>query len=326
MQLVLDTRGARVRRRNGCFQVRAGEEVRLISPVRVTSILVSAPAMLSSSALCLAAQHGIPVLVLQRSGRLGARVYNADRAGHVRLRRSQSCFPEHSDATSWCIDLLHLKLSGQVRVLGLLAEHRGGQREAIATARKLLHQQQRAMKTLAGMPLEQVRSRLMGHEGTAARTYWSTVGSLLPAGLRFKERSRRPANDTFNACLNYAYAIMLGHVDVAAMACGMDTDMGVLHTDLHGRPSYSLDLLEAVRPWVDELLVGLALDDRLLPDWCTPSAKGPRLRPGARRELIPAFNAFLEARCQFNGRRSSRRSHLMRFARQQTERISKTMP
>jgi len=277
--------------------------------------------MVSSSALSLAASNGIPVLILQRSGQLGARVLPADVVGHAALRRAQAAFPDHPWATEWCLELLKSKTMGQDRVLGILATWRGGQRERIEEARTVLGRQLEAMATLQSKPLIDVRSSILGHEGTAARAYWQVIGSILPDELSFQERSRRPALDTFNSCLNYTYAILLGQVDVACLACGMDTDLGVLHTDSHGRPSYSLDILEAVRPWADELLVKLTMEGQLRKTWCKAEDGGMLLTSEARRKLIPSFNEFFLEHCQFGANKSSRRNHLMRLARKQTETI-----
>jgi CRISPR/Cas system-associated endonuclease Cas1 len=63
MQLVLDTHGVALRRHQGSFVVILGEESRLISPDKITSIAVLGNAQLSSAALRLAAESGIPLFI-----------------------------------------------------------------------------------------------------------------------------------------------------------------------------------------------------------------------------------------------------------------------
>lgn len=61
--------------------------------------------------------------------------------------------------------------------------------------------------------------------------------------------------------LNYLYAILETEVRLAILAMGMDPGMGMLHTDLKGRDSFVFDVIEPVRPIVDDHVLTL-LDKR----------------------------------------------------------------
>ena len=96
---------------------------------------------------------------------------------------------------------------------------------------------------------------LMGLEGAAARFYFPCLGSLMPEGLRFTERSRRPPMDVANAALSYLYTILLGEAVTALRAAGLDPSIGILHSEQDNRPSLALDLIEEFRPLIVDQVV-----------------------------------------------------------------------
>jgi len=64
-------------------------------------------------------------------------------------------------------------------------------------------------------------------------------------------RSPRKATDPVNAMLNYGYALAEVECRIACVAVGLDPALGVMHADVKHRYSLALDLLEAVRPSVE---------------------------------------------------------------------------
>src|SRR5206468_4162571 len=60
-----------------------------------------------------------------------------------------------------------------------------------------------------------------------------------------------------NAVLNYCYALAEVECLLALQSVGLDPGMGILHADQKARDSMALDLLEVVRPDVDEWVLGL---------------------------------------------------------------------
>lgn len=81
--------------------------------------------------------------------------------------------------------------------------------------------------------------------------------------------SPREAVTPFGALLNYFYALAEFECRLALLAVGLDPGLGWAHRDASYRDSAALDILEAVRPAVDEYLLQL-LDSRTfsrLADW-----------------------------------------------------------
>ncbi len=105
---------------------------------------------------------------------------------------------------------------------------------------------------------------LRGVEGMAAARYFRRIAAFFPAATPFSGRTRRPPRDAANALLSWTYTILLGEVEGAVRAHGLDAAIGVLHEDTYNTPSLALDLLEPLRPAVADLLVLSILNHNIL--------------------------------------------------------------
>jgi CRISPR-associated protein Cas1 len=77
---------------------------------------------------------------------------------------------------------------------------------------------------------------------------------LFAPELNFSGRNRRPPRDPVNACLSLGYTLL--HFDAvrAAHAAGLDALLGFYHRPAVGRESLACDLIEPIRPLVDDWL------------------------------------------------------------------------
>lgn len=99
---------------------------------------------------------------------------------------------------------------------------------------------------------------LRGLEGAAAERHFEAMRSAFPDDLPFAGRNRRPPRDAANALLSFAYALLLGEVECAVRAHGLDPCIGNLHRDRTRSASLALDLMEPFRPAMDRFAVKLA--------------------------------------------------------------------
>lgn len=106
-------------------------------------------------------------------------------------------------------------------------------------------------------------------EGRAAQLYWNQWNFELEHYKDFPEHWRQYSNRTspisgngrkavhpVNAMLNYGYTILAGRIERALVFEGYDSAAGALHVHLDGRASLAWDLIELLRPSVDEQLLG----------------------------------------------------------------------
>lgn len=97
---------------------------------------------------------------------------------------------------------------------------------------------------------------LRGIEGKAASAYFTALSIYLPPSLKFDGRNRRPPRDPFNAVLSLTYTLLHSEAVLAAHGAGLDPFIGFYHALDYGRESLACDLIEPLRPLVDNWLLG----------------------------------------------------------------------
>ncbi len=97
---------------------------------------------------------------------------------------------------------------------------------------------------------------------------------LLPEQYRFKERSKHPAKDAFNALLNYGYGILYGKIEGSLIKAGIDPYVGVFHRENYNRPVLVFDIIELFRSWIDYVVVDLCYQQVVTDDWFNITSDG----------------------------------------------------
>lgn len=119
------------------------------------------------------------------------------------------------------IDMVIRKIDNQIRFLKKLM-HARPDKEAFFTAPIQAIERIKSDFHFHETDIESARNSLMGLEGTAARIYFECLSSLIPEKYQFQGRSRRPAKNPFNACLNYCYGMLYPLVEKACILSGLD--------------------------------------------------------------------------------------------------------
>lgn len=134
---------------------------------------------------------------------------------------------------------------------------------------------------------------LLGVEGTAARIYFAALPALLKRGgdrFSLEGRNRRPPTDPVNAMLSFAYALLTRDLTTAALAAGLDPQIGLLHQPRFGRPSLALDLAEEMRPLVADSTVIMAVNNgEVREEHFVERSGAVALTDAGRRRLIRAY-------------------------------------
>ena len=149
---------------------------------------------------------------------------------------------------------------------------------------------------------------LRGLEGTAAAAYFSLMDARILQGKEtfyFRERSRRPPMDAFNALLSFAYSLLAHDCASALESVGLDAYVGYLHRDRPGRESLALDLMEELRPCFADRFVLTLINNRVLKGsdfdkresgavFLTDSARRTFLQKWQERKKETIMHPFLE--------------------------------
>ncbi|MFK8009784.1 MAG: CRISPR-associated endonuclease Cas1 [Saprospiraceae bacterium] len=315
MQLVLDTKGLELRRQGEVFKVVLNEKSnRVISPAKLTSIAVTANVLLHTDAISLAIRQKVPILFFDRIGKAKARIWSPYFESISTLRRQQVKFTEGLPATDWMLNLFWLKTQGQLYNLERLKTQRLRSVKLVKRTISQIQTNQKSLEAFRQHLPEMCRNNVMGVEGNIARLYWQALGNALPSQYSFQKRSRRPAEDIFNAAINYGYGMLYTVVEASIFSVGLDPHLGIFHTDEYTKPTLVFDMIEPFRPWVDLLIIEACLTKALDKNYFTTNQYGITFNKKGKAWLIPLFNNFLRSERKFLNRESTVKNHIHHLA------------
>jgi len=211
---------------------------------------------------------GATLVILGRNGTIHATA-GSRRLDDAALRRAQAIAPVSGADLDVTRYLLGTKVERQADVLRSLPHVDVSVPAALGAIAERVQRSERISVALEA-------------EADAAAIYWATLG---PVSLSFVTRdlaripehwrtiaqrgslltgSPRRATNPANATLNYLYALLEAQTTLALEAAGLDAGLGCFHVDVAGRPSFALDVMEAARPLVDTLALGLFASRRFV--------------------------------------------------------------
>lgn len=246
--VIIDGVGTHLRRR---VIPRANRTVRRL-------VVLGRAGTLTLAALRWCTDVGISVSVIDPDGTLTA-ITASPNPNDARLRRAQAAALGTPVGTAIAAKLISSKLDGQASVLTYL----GCGTEA---------GQIQSLLTLIEPPATKGLDKLREVEAAAANIYFSKWSTRVSAQFANNQQSRVPAHwlspmqrssplvhrrsprraaHPVNALLNYAYTLGEAAVRQACLTVGLDSALGVMHSDKKHRDSLALDILEPLRPRID---------------------------------------------------------------------------
>jgi CRISPR-associated endonuclease Cas1/CRISPR-associated protein Cas4 len=245
--LYVEARGAKVSLKGGEILVSVrGEPAERVRISDTSSVVIRGAASITTPVVQRLTERGIPVSLQTFSGWWYGHVQPV--GGHnVHGRIAQ--FRVASTA-SLALPIARAMVVGKIRNSRVLLRRNGQGPQALRDMKLHAEGARQAMDV----------SQLMGHEGNAARTYFSAFPTMLRHTV-FAElfdangRNRRPPLDPVNALLSYAYSNLVRVCAEALQRVGLDPMVGVLHSVRPGRPALALDLMEEFRSVIAESCV-----------------------------------------------------------------------
>lgn len=279
-------------------------EERSIPISRLRSVTVSGRGVTLSSDLIEAlVEQGVGLSFIGWSGEPIAQLIAPGLSGTVQTRRSQLAAYETELGVELALAFIRGKLRNQQRQLQYGGKYLKGtdpaRFERLTKKIEILNNLRKQLASFRGDRLENVRDKLMGHEGTGARVYWEGVAILLEGRIDFPGREGRGAVDPVNSAINYGYSILYGRVSAAIANAGLEQFAGFLHVDRPGKPSLVLDLVEEFRaPIVDRVVLAMINQGIVL-----AIDKDGRLTAPVRRQLADRVCERLDTPVPFEGKR-----------------------
>lgn len=314
MHLYLNTYGTYLHVKEAMFEVRLPDPNKAemikkhFAAHKVKSIVMTTAAALSTDAISLALKNNIDIVFADRSGFPLGRVWHSKLGSTTRIRKCQLEASLNQEAVKWTIEWLSRKVNNQLEFIKKLKKHRSNMinylNEKIAKIEGLLL----AISQLHSFDkVETIAEQLRGLEGTAGRLYFETLSYVLPKAYEFKGRSSRPAEDAFNAFLNYAYGVLYGRVEKSLIIAGLDPYLGFLHRDDYNHKSMVFDFIEPYRIYAEEVVFKLFTAKKVNKAHLFEVTGGYSLNKEGKVLLLGQLVRFLEEdKIRFNGRNQTR--------------------
>lgn len=311
MQLIINTYGAFLQKSGDCFKVKTDDKVLEISCKKITSILISTAAYITTDAVKMAMENNIDIVFLDGLGNPYGRVWHPKLGSTTLIRRRQLEIAETEQGFKLALEWVKTKFTNQIEFLKRLRTTRPQKSAEITAFIERLQEIAKGLDNLVG-PFDECRTTIMGIEGAGGRTYFEALSFLIPDRFKFNGRSRNPAKDEFNALLNYAYGVLYSLVEKACIIAGLDPYLGIIHTDHYNKKSLVFDLIENYRIWADEVVVNLFAARKVKIEYFDQIPNGLTLNKNGRAVLLTEFNSFMDESIRYRGR-NIKRNNVIQF-------------
>ena len=311
MQLVINTYGSYLQKNGDCFKVKTDDKVSEISCKKVSSILISTAAYITTDAIKMAMENNIDIVFLDEFGDPYGRVWHSKLGSTTLIRRRQLEIAEKEEGFNLALEWIRTKSNNQMSLLQRLRQTRPQRSAEITSCINKLQNAVEKLDALSGT-IEECRGTIMGLEGSSGRIYFEALSSLMPDRFKFDGRSRNPAKDEFNALLNYSYGVLYSKVEKACIIAGLDPYVGFVHTDHYNKKSLVFDLIENYRIWADEVVVNLFASRKVKVEHFEKIPNGLTLNKEGKAVLLTDFNDFMDESIRYRGR-NIKRDNIIQF-------------
>ena len=242
---------------------RGGETVARYPLHTLQSIVSFSYAGASPALMGACAQRGIGLAFCTPNGRFLARI-TGESQGNVLLRRQQ--YRTADDPAQSC-RVARMMILGKLYNARWSVERTRRDHALRVDGERFVAVSAQLQGLLPQAAAETSLESLRGLEGAGATAYFSVLDEMILQGKEtffFRQRSRRPPLDAFNALLSFAYSLLAHDCASALESVGLDAYVGFLHRDRPGRESLALDLMEELRPCLADRFVLTLVNNRVM--------------------------------------------------------------
>ena len=227
-----------------------------IEPLEVIAVFGNIQISTQCMTECL--KWGIDILFYSLNGAYYGRFISTSHVNVQRQRKQAEISLDEEFKLGFSKRIIDAKIRNQVVILRRYARTRG-----VEINRPVVEMQNMHKKVLTAESIEQV----MGYEGTAAKTYFRVLGTLIEPEFRFTGRSRRPPLDPFNSMISLGYSIMMNELYGKIEGKGLNPYFGLMHKDREKHPTLASDLIEEWRAvLIDSTALSMLNGHELLED------------------------------------------------------------
>lgn len=271
-----------------------GQDPLKIPAERLHQVMAFGSTNITSGAISLCLEMGIPVMLLSGRGRYFGLI-DPLKIDNLNTQRAQF---RTLDQTEQSVAIACAMVQGKIHnQLALLRRWHRNRPPADPSHTPELYD---ALQT-ARRKASQANSTdsLRGFEGAAAAAYWRAIKALLAPEWKFEGRRRQPPPDPVNSLLSYGYTLMYYNLLTLVAARGLNPYAGFLHSPRQGHHALVSDLMEEFRgPIVDALVMDMVQNGRIKPDefsWPEVPGEPCMMSVNARRNFVHAFEKKLNS-------------------------------
>lgn len=267
-----------------------------------------------ADALRLAAEAGIPVWLVDGSGRIDARLSGpSDRWGARQFAQAKACLdPER--ATTLAQELVRAQIAGRKQLLYDIYHARtdgNSPDDPVRLAAKKLQGFIRALKVSPTV------DRVAKIEAAAAKVFWPAFGLGLRNDMTLATRGRRKREKPVAILLDFASSLLLRDMEAIIQQAGLHPGFGILHTARDRGAPCAWDLAEPYRPPMIEAVVLQAINQGSIgPEDFERHENHYRMRAEGITAFIKVYEQALSrrTRCHRTGQQVSWRERMRRDA------------
>lgn len=313
MQIFINTYGTYVHVKDEMFSIRVPEKekdstkVNHIAAHKITSFVMSTGAALSTDAIALALKHNIDIVIIDNLGHPMGRFWHSKLGSTAKIRKAQLEASLNQIGLSHVKSWLTQKLENQADFLQDLKKHRSQLQEFLDEKIQSILELRRKIQGAEAANVNEIAESFRGWEGSAGRHYFDALSKCMPEAFAFKGRSFRPANDEFNAMLNYAYGILYSRIERALMLAGLDPYVGFMHRDDYNTKSLVFDYIEPYRIYAERFVFRLFSGKKINKAHFTELTNGFSLNDDGKAFFVSPYLEYLDSdKIRYKGRLQTR--------------------
>lgn len=286
MQIFLNTFGTYLHKKGELFEIRIEEESKRISPKRISSIVISNAAQITTDAIQLAMEYNIDIVFLDQYGDPYGRIWFPKLGSTTYIRRKLLEIYDKEEGLEAVKKWISRKIKNQREFLKLLIAKREGNYPGVNKAISKIDDNLSKIDNISGN-IDDKRFAILSIEGNSSKLYFDSISKLLPSKYKFNGRSFRPAKDYFNTVLNYGYGILYGKMEKAIIIAGLDPYIGILHTDNYNKKSLVFDMIEPYRILVERPIFYQFSRKKIKDDYFKQEKQGFLLNDDGKKYIVP---------------------------------------
>lgn len=319
MQIYLNTYGTYLHVKDDMFEIRvpvkdAEPEKKHIAAHKISSIIMSTSAALSTDAVRLALMNNIDIIFTQSDGHPMGRIWHSKLGSTTKIRKRQLEASLGFEAVKFTKMWIVEKMANQLEFLKDLKKHRSQMADYLNDKISRIENLIVSMNNLKADKIDEIADTVRGLEGTCGRLYFETISYVLPEQYQYSGRSMRPAKDAFNAFINYGFGILYTRVEKILMIAGLDPYVGFLHRDNYNQKSMVFDFIEPYRIFVETAVFRLFAAKKVNKAYVDEITNGVTLNKEGKELLVTALNNYMEDVIRYKGRNQTRTNAMQQDA------------